>query len=245
MSACDEGALRARLLQRVHASAAAARQMHTVRRGDRTEQRPAAGVTLVELYRATGVALRPGQPQRCGLVTLAPGSRWHPPPFGPPAGLQRQWFVLSGAATIGAVGLAEHGFHAEDTGTGMAPAPLTSTVGATLLLREARAAGGALHPTPLTDPWQDHGPGIQRRVLWQRGGHAAMLYRAAAGAVVPSHGHRHDEECLLLEGELFLDDILMLPLDYQLAPAGTTHRNVSTEHGALLLAHGDFDLHVH
>ena len=46
------------------------------------------------------------------------------------------------------------------------------------------------------------------KVLEARSGEAAMLYYAAPGAAVPGHGHRRDEECLMLEGELFLDDQL-------------------------------------
>ena len=72
--------------------------------------------------------------------------------------------------------------------------------------------------------WPAFAPGIRRRVLWQRDGQAALLYHAQAGAQVPHHTHGHDEECLMVQGELFLDDVLLQPGDYQLAPAGTGHR---------------------
>jgi len=71
-----------------------------------------------------------------------------------------------------------------------------------------------------------------------------MLYRAAPGAAVPRHGHRHDEECLMLEGELFLDDLLLRRGDYQIAPAGTAHGAVLAETDVLLFAHGDIELDI-
>ena len=56
------------------------------------------------------------------------------------------------------------------------------------------------------------------------------------------HDHGHDEECLMLQGELFLDDVLLQEGDYQLAPAGTSHRITETDTGVVIYAHGDLDL---
>ena len=82
-------------------------------------------------------------------------------------------------------------------------------------------------------------------MLWASNGEATLLYRASAGAQVPSHGHQRDEECLMIEGEVFLDDVLLCAGDYQLAPAGTAHGGVSTDSGGLIFAHGDLDLDLH
>lgn len=71
-----------------------------------------------------------------------------------------------------------------------------------------------------------------------------MLYHALPGAAVPCHGHRHDEECLMLAGDFLLDEVLLRPLDYQIAPAGTGHRVARTDAGVVLYAHGDVDLDV-
>ena len=46
----------------------------------------------------------------------------------------------------------------------------------------------------------------------------------------------------MLQGELFLDDLLLQPGDYQLAPAGTGHRITQTDTGIVIYAHGDLDL---
>ena len=69
-----------------------------------------------------------------------------------------------------------------------------------------------------------------------------MLYLAQPGAQVPRHTHGHDEECLMVQGELFLDDLLLQPGDYQLAPAGTGHFITETDTGVVIYAHGDLDL---
>ncbi len=115
-----------------------------------------------------------------------------------------------------------------------------------MYLRESTlpaGAGGAAFTVRDDDSdWPDYAPGIQRRVLWQHAGQAAMLYRARAGASVPLHTHGHDEECLMVQGELFLDDELLQEGDYQLAPAGTRHRTTETDTGVVLYAHGDLDL---
>jgi quercetin dioxygenase-like cupin family protein len=90
--------------------------------------------------------------------------------------------------------------------------------------------------------WPDFAPGVRRRVLWQGDGQAALLYHTQPGAAVPHHGHHHDEECLMLQGDLFLDDLLLRAGDYQLAPAGSEHRVTQTDTGVVLYAHGDLDL---
>jgi quercetin dioxygenase-like cupin family protein len=79
-------------------------------------------------------------------------------------------------------------------------------------------------------------------VLWQGAGQASMLYHAEAGASVPEHGHGHDEECYAVQGEIFLDDLLMQPGDYQVAPAGSGHVSTATDTGTVLFVHGDAEL---
>ena len=129
----------------------------------------------------------------------------------------------------------------------LGPAPLDAPGQALRFLRESAAASPAPSETAFTlrdadAGWPDFAPGIQRRVLWQQGGQAALLYFAQAGAQVPMHSHGHDEECLMLQGELYLDDLLLLQGDYQLAPAGSGQRITATDTGVVIYAHGDLDL---
>lgn len=42
----------------------------------------------------------------------------------------------------------------------------------------------------------------------------------------------------MLDGDLFIDDLLLRAGDYQLAPAGSVHREVYTDVGATLFVRG-------
>lgn len=46
----------------------------------------------------------------------------------------------------------------------------------------------------------------------------------------------------MVQGELFLDDVLLREGDYQLAPAGTGHRVTEIDTGVVIFAHGDLGL---
>ncbi|MBI5722195.1 MAG: cupin domain-containing protein [Burkholderiales bacterium] len=251
-------ALRRRLLQRVADSARGARALHTQRHADTVPAAVAAGVTLRLLYRAAtaGRARRPGEPDAVALVELAPGASWAAPAAGGVApdalrGLQSECLVLRGSVRVGSVPLHVHDYHVRPAGT--PAAEWSSEGGALLYLRESQPM--AEPPTQPVAPsmqpftqhadaaaWADYAPGIKRRVMWQQGAQAAMLYHALPGAAVPHHGHGHDEECLMLAGDFFLDEVLLRTGDYQIAPAGTEHHLASTDTGVLIYAHGDIDL---
>ena len=68
-----------------------------------------------------------------------------------------------------------------------------------------------------------------------------MLVRFAPGASVADHRHALDEDCLVLEGEMFLGDILLRTGDYQLAPAGGSHFGEMSDVGVLFFFHGALD----
>ncbi len=236
-----DSASRRRLLARVATSREAARGLFTARRRRLATDELAPGVLAQRLYAATDAhAPRPGEPALARLIELRPGSRWS----GPDAYHHREWLVLQGTVTLGALRLGPRDFHAIPAGH--PNAPLHSDEGALVFLREAAPTMTApsQESTVLdaTAGWPDFAPGIQRRVLWHREGLAAMLYYAQPGASVPRHTHGHDEECLMVQGELFLDDVLLQPGDYQLAPAGTGHQITQTDTGVVIYAHGDLDL---
>ncbi|NJD06924.1 MAG: cupin domain-containing protein [Methylococcaceae bacterium] len=89
------------------------------------------------------------------------------------------------------------------------------------------------------DGWIEIAPGVTVRELWGEGGRWSRYYRLQPGARLPEHGHRQDEECMVLEGEIYLGDILLLAGDYQLAPPGSRHRELTTDAGALLFVRGE------
>jgi len=241
--------LRERVLDRVARSARASRRFVTVRRSDAPAEPVAAGVALRTLYEAGRGPRRAGEPARVQLIELGAGTAWAGPSgHGWPAdGLLREWLLMRGQARLGSVDLAERDYHRAAAGTSCGA--LASATGALLYLREASPAAGERPDAPFTlrdaeCGWDDFAPGIKRRVLWQSQGEAAMLYHALPGAAVPRHGHQRDEECLMLDGELFLDEVLLRSGDYQLAPASTAHGGVFTDTGVVLFAHGDLQLDV-
>ena len=236
--------LRSRLLDRVARSARASRAFVTVRGHARAAMPLADGVAAQLLYVATGADRRAGEPSRVRIIDLAAGRSWMPDLL---SGEQTEWLVLSGALELGGQPMGPRDFHWSPPG---AAAPnLRARSPARVLLREAGATPGADALPAVTQldavaGWDDFAPGIQRRLLWSCAGEAAMLYQAAAGSQVPGHGHLRDEECLMVCGELFLDDVLLREGDYQLAPAGTRHGGVSTDVGGIVFAHGDLDLDI-
>ena len=229
--------LRERVFDRIGRSARASRAFVTVRRDDAPAEAAAPGVRLRQLYRAGSTARRAGEPERVRLVELAPGAAW----AGPGDEMRREWLLLRGHARLdGAeLGVLDYRF----VPAGHCGGPLGSAGGALVYLREAVADGAtAFTSRDSARAWDDFAPGLKRRLLWTEGGEASMLYHALPGAAVPRHGHGHDEECLMIEGEVFLDDVLLRRGDYQLAPAGTEHGAVGTDTGGVLFAHGDLEL---
>lgn len=233
-------ALRARLGERLARSNAESAPMSTTLVRRSSTQRLADGVRAVQLYAAGEAPPRPGEPLLARRIAIEPGGRWD----GPASTHQREILVLEGELVFGSERLGPRDFLVLPAGH--AAAPMASEEGVVFYLREsslpARLGDQPLLVRDAEAGWPDFAPGIQRRVLWQRDGLAALLYCAAPGASVPDHGHGHDEECLMVQGELFLDDQLLRQGDYQLAPAGTGHRSTFTDTGAVLFAHGDLDL---
>jgi hypothetical protein len=255
------GALRGRVLARVDAALQAAAPMHTVRRARQPVLALAPGVSAQTLQQVQpGALLRPGEPARVMLISLAPGATFDSRVLAEKADAgqhrDQEWLLLSGAAVCEGQSLSRHDHHVVPAGA--AAAQWMSATGACFMLREsvpvlafatASATGSATGSAPQAfthvdsaPQWLALAPGIQRRVLWQRGAQAALLYRAQAGAQIPDHQHGHAEECFVVEGELFLDDVLLQTGDYQLAPAGTGHHMTETDTGVVIYAHGDIDL---
>jgi len=52
------------------------------------------------------------------------------------------------------------------------------------------------------------------------------------------HVHGQDEECMVLEGEVRIGDLVVRAGAYHLAPRGVAHEPISSEHGALLFLRG-------
>jgi quercetin dioxygenase-like cupin family protein len=104
---------------------------------------------------------------------------------------------------------------------------------------DANAAAGAA-AAPFIDiraheGWRKSGPGIEIKVLNDDGHSAAWLVRLAAGATLPAHDHDAGaEECLVLEGRVWLNGVNYGPGDWQLAARGSSHGPVRSDEGCLL-----------
>jgi anti-sigma factor ChrR (cupin superfamily) len=88
-------------------------------------------------------------------------------------------------------------------------------------------------------PWEETGvEGIQVRRLFVDQEHDRMtvLFRMAPGSSYVPHRHEGPEECYVLEGELHVDDDLVLRAgDYQRAEGGSRHGVQRTESGCVIL----------
>lgn len=96
--------------------------------------------------------------------------------------------------------------------------------------RDASRTVSAVHQ----DGWAEMAEGVARKELWSDGALSSRFCRLQPGARLPGHFHERDEECFMLQGELFLGDILLRAGDYQLAPAGSRHGEIYTDVGATL-----------
>jgi hypothetical protein len=238
-------AVRERLLARTRRSAEAHRDFVTVRHGDTPWSGWQAGVRTRALHGKGALRMR--------LIELQAGAA-----LPPPGDAQAQEIVvLAGAlagALVGAHALPAHSFLLRAGGDTLA---WTAPQGALLYVRELHgarselpdaearwwpAAGAAPVVLPASDEgWQPFAPGVQVKPLAGNDEAISMLARIAAGARVNVHGHRLDEDCVMLEGDLYLGDVLLREHEYQLAPAGTTHNGLLSDDGAVLYFHGAID----
>lgn len=82
--------------------------------------------------------------------------------------------------------------------------------------------------------WQTLAPGVTRKTLYEDGTSHSFLVRLEAGAVLPSHPHEVDEECLVLEGEIHLGDLHFRAGDHHVARAGSMHGRVTSPGGGMM-----------
>jgi anti-sigma factor ChrR (cupin superfamily) len=83
--------------------------------------------------------------------------------------------------------------------------------------------------------WRPLLPGIRIKSLRKGDGTETTLWRIDAGASVPAHPHRQQEECLVLEGSVVMSGVEYGVGDYLLAHAGLDHETFHSPRGALLM----------
>lgn len=106
------------------------------------------------------------------------------------------------------------------------------------VLERARAtvyrADGTLTIFGNAGDWVALAPRVHMKKLHQDTSGHSYLLRLEPGAVLPNHAHDGDEECMVVEGEVFLGELRVRAGDYHLAPAGTRHSGIISPAGALL-----------
>ena len=112
-----------------------------------------------------------------------------------------------------------------------------------LRLRERVVARFAARPrTSVTvkaadGEWQPLAPGVSVKLLRidTAADNMTAYVRMQPGASLESHAHGQTEECLLLEGEIFIGRYRLGAGDMHVAEAGTVHENIVSPRGALML----------
>lgn len=81
--------------------------------------------------------------------------------------------------------------------------------------------------------WEQVAPGIECKLLANDAERrrVSMLVRLAPGASYPPHTHAGVEELHLLDGELWIDDRLLFPGDYNYGAPGASDQRVWSETG--------------
>lgn len=86
--------------------------------------------------------------------------------------------------------------------------------------------------------WQPFAPGVTMKLLHQDGATLSYLLRLQPGASLPAHRHPQDEECLVLEGEMHIGDIVIGAGGYHLGRRGVLHDRLTSPGGALIFLRG-------
>jgi anti-sigma factor ChrR (cupin superfamily) len=123
----------------------------------------------------------------------------------------------------------------------IAPPPERAASMRRRLLQRARAAAQPdPHLTLRADEgrWRALGTGIDMKVLRRDPDSISYLLRMAAGMRVPAHDHDADEECMVLEGDVWLGATHIFAGDYHLARRGVPHGELRTEGGCVLFLRG-------
>jgi quercetin dioxygenase-like cupin family protein len=242
-------ALGARLAERARRSAEAHRDYRTTRRDDLrwTDLGPGATEALLhagEYARATLVRLAPGArlPWPMGTsaqeILLVEGRLVAMPADQAPLVMEPRAFALRAAEDVGE--LVVDAGEAALLYVRQMLAPPTSLPGP-----EGRWWATPRRPLQVVHAagrrWRPTFAGVELLPMWGTVEMTSMLVRFAPGASVPDHHHAAHEDCLMLDGEMFLGDILLRTGDYQLAPAGGGHFGETSDVGCTFFFHGAID----
>lgn len=124
----------------------------------------------------------------------------------------------------------------------VAPEPVAPEVAARIKARLAKRVAAARRSTApqfidirADEGWRPLTDRTEMKILFDDGATLSWLVRMQPGARLDAHAHdAGPEECLVVEGDLWLDGKRFGAGDYQLAPRGTAHHRIHTESGCVL-----------
>ena len=106
------------------------------------------------------------------------------------------------------------------------------------VLKRVRASQGLTTIQADEGMWESFSPKVRIKVLHRDVDTQSYLLKLEPGAVVLPHVHGQDEECMVLEGEVRIGNLVVKAGAYHLAPRGVPHEPISSETGALLFLRG-------
>ncbi len=248
-----EAGLRERLLTRVARSAAANRGFETVRLNDGVWRELAPGVRARSQHvdaasQTTLIELEPGAVWRVGDGAALHGHA------GSAARAVHECLVLRGEVCIDAPALGSPTLRAQDyqligaDAPGLPEALVRTAQGALLYWRSSMAGASEFGETRASHAvaggeagWEPLRHGVKIKPLHQAGERISMLVQFEPGARVPDHPHALGEECLMVQGELFLGDVLLREGEFQFAPSGSSHGELFSDVGCMLFFSGAID----
>ena len=86
--------------------------------------------------------------------------------------------------------------------------------------------------------WHNISPGVDIKLLRRSTDTETYILRLAAGMRLPPHDHPLDEECLVLEGDVWLGNTHAFAGDYHMGRRGIPHGEIHTDAGCLLFLRG-------
>jgi anti-sigma factor ChrR (cupin superfamily) len=118
------------------------------------------------------------------------------------------------------------------------PAPLRAHLRQRLMAQVHVLADRATRTVRAADgEWRALAPGVDIKLLRHEHGADNMtaFIRMQPGSMLAAPVHTQTEECLIVEGEIFIGAHRLSALDMHVAAGGTAHAPVSSPRGALIL----------
>jgi anti-sigma factor ChrR (cupin superfamily) len=116
---------------------------------------------------------------------------------------------------------------------------------ARILVRAHRAApDGTTTLRAEEGEWQGIAPGVAIKTLRidSTAGMRTILVRMRPQSSLDGHLHTRDEECFVLEGEIFIGNHRLCRGDMHIARAGSVHARIRSPNGALLMVRAQIEI---